>query len=199
MLFRQVGRGWYEVISITPRSQPCAQWQRYPPSASWRANWSATWLPAALLGLTALTLACQRWLLVTNIELIHFPQFALLAVLFLAAGFEAKTAWLLATLAGFADETYQHHVLYRNNPNTYFDINDIVLNTIGAAWGTCLFGATKLRAQGATVDRDKAWMVAALAFSSLQPSLGLRPAAECTPEQGNDRTLVPGAVRRGRG
>lgn len=90
---------------------------------------------ASLLVLLALTLAAQRWLLVANIELVHFPQFALLAGLLIAAGLPGPAAYIGATTAGVLDETYQHLVIYAGRPDTYFDINDIVLNAIGAAWG----------------------------------------------------------------
>ena len=92
-----------------------------------------------LVVLTALTIAAQRWLLVANIELIHFPQFALLAVVLLAAGWSGPAAYLASTAAGVLDETYQHLVVYAGVQDTYFDVNDIVLNAIGAAWGVVLF------------------------------------------------------------
>jgi hypothetical protein len=93
----------------------------------------------SLLALTAMTVAAQHWLLVVNIELIHFPQFALLAVALLAAGLSGPSAYLASTAAGVLDETYQHLVVYAGVPDTYFDVNDIVLNAIGAAWGVVLF------------------------------------------------------------
>lgn len=94
-----------------------------------------------LAPLALITVASQRWLLVANIELIHFPQFGLLAVVLLAAGFSGEAAWLLATLAGVVDETYQHLVIYSGRPDTYLDFNDMLLNGIGAAWGVLLFAA----------------------------------------------------------
>ena len=93
---------------------------------------------AALAGLAVLTLAAQRLLLVSNIELIHLPQFGLLAVLLLAVGLPAQLAWLVATLAGALDETYQWLVIYDWVPNVSFDWNDVVLNALGAAWAVIL-------------------------------------------------------------
>jgi hypothetical protein len=95
-----------------------------------------------LVVLVVITVASQRWLLVANIELIHFPQFGLLAVVLLAAGFSGEAAWLLATFAGVLDETYQHLVIYAGRADTYLDFNDMLLNAIGAAWGVVLFGST---------------------------------------------------------
>lgn len=95
----------------------------------------------ALLILGAMGVAAQESLLVSNVELIHFPQFALLAGLILATGIGAEAAWLVATAAGIADETYQYLVLYAGVPNIYLDYNDMVLNAIGAAYAVCLFVA----------------------------------------------------------
>jgi hypothetical protein len=94
---------------------------------------------AGVVMLGFMSLAAQRWLLVANVELIHVPQFALLAVLLLAAGLNAPAAYIVSTVAGVLDETYQHLVIYAGVEGTYFDINDIVLNAIGAAWGVVLF------------------------------------------------------------
>ncbi len=93
---------------------------------------------AALALLTLLSVAAQRWLLVSNIELVHLPQFALLAALLLGVGVGPLPAWLLATLAGVLDEAYQRIVIYAAVPNVYFDWNDIVLNALGAAWAVVL-------------------------------------------------------------
>lgn len=93
---------------------------------------------AGLAGLTALTVLAQQWLLVSNVELIHLPQFGLQAALLLAVGLPPQLAWLGAVLAGTIDETYQHLVIYAGVPDTYFDWNDIVLNALGAAWAVVL-------------------------------------------------------------
>lgn len=90
-------------------------------------------LPAFLV-LAILTVAAQRLLLVVNVELIHLPQYALLAACLLAAGMSASTAWLVATAGGVVDEVYQHFVIYAGVPDTYLDFNDMVLNGLGAAW-----------------------------------------------------------------
>lgn len=108
---------------------------------------------AAALVLAVMSVAAHRWLLVVNIELVHFPQFALVAAVLLAAGLRGPDAYLGATVAGIVDETYQHLVVYAGRPDTYFDINDIVLNAIGAAWGVVLVGD---RFRGADHDRPVA-------------------------------------------
>ena len=88
--------------------------------------------------LALMSAAAQHWLLVANIELVHLPQFALLAAVLSRAGLSAPGAFAMSTLAGIFDETYQHLVIYADTPGTYFDINDIVLNALGAAWGVLL-------------------------------------------------------------
>jgi len=93
---------------------------------------------ASLGALAGLTVWVQQVLLVSNVELIHLPQFGLLAALLLAAGLPPQLAWLAATAGGALDEGYQRLVIYAATPNVYFDWNDIVLNTIGAAWAVLL-------------------------------------------------------------
>ena len=102
---------------------------------------------AALGVLLVFSVAAQHWLLVVNVELVHLPQFALIAAILLAAGASGMAAFVLATLAGVVDETYQHLVIYADRPGTYFDINDIVLNALGAAWGVLVFAWLSPRAR----------------------------------------------------
>ena len=155
-LFVRVGRGRYELLSLVGIGVISAV-AAVPGALRLRPALAKTWLPLSLFGLALLTMASQRWLLVSNIELVHFPQFALIAVLFLAAGVAPKVAWLCGSVAGLLDETYQHLVLYAGVPNTYFDVNDIVLNAIGAAWGVCLFGANRMAGEGPIVGRSRGY------------------------------------------
>lgn len=156
-LFARVGRSRYEIISLVGIGLLSLA-AALPARRGLRRAFADTWLAASLLGMVILTAASQRWLLVTNIELIHFPQFALIAVLFLAAGLGARAAWLCGSIAGLLDEVYQHLVLYAGVAGTYFDINDIFLNAIGAAWGVLLFGAARLAAAGPMFDRSRGYL-----------------------------------------
>ena len=84
-------------------------------------------------GLTV-TLAALSYntLMVTNIEAIHFPQYAFLALaVFSLAGSYGETVTILTAL-GALDEAYQYFV-FKNW--TYYDFNDVILNLIGAALG----------------------------------------------------------------
>ena len=94
-----------------------------------------------LVILGALTVVAQHWLLVTNIGLIHLPQFGVIAALLYAGGLSAPAAWLAATAAGVVDEIYQYLVIYAGRSDVYFDYNDMILNAIGAAWVVVLLSA----------------------------------------------------------
>jgi hypothetical protein len=91
----------------------------------------------AMVALVALAVVAHQVLLVTNIENIHYPQYALLVLLLARGGLPIETGWLAATLLGVGDESYQYLVLRRGTPS-YLDWNDIVLNAIGAAFGVAL-------------------------------------------------------------
>ena len=82
-----------------------------------------------------LVVISYKTLVVFNVENIHFPQYAVLAlpVFVLLNHFGATVFWV--TLFGAFDEAYQYFVLFRNNDATYLDFNDIVLNLIGAGIG----------------------------------------------------------------
>lgn len=138
-LFARIGRGAYErwtltaIAAISLIGAVLLLRRRF--AALTRAQ-----VVVCLLGLTLITLGAQRWLLVSNVEMIHLPQFGLLAALLLVAGVGPRGAWLGATLAGVLDEAYQWLVIYAALP-VYFDYNDIVLNAIGAAWAVLLGAA----------------------------------------------------------
>jgi hypothetical protein len=98
----------------------------------------------AAMTLGVLMIAAQSLLLVTAIENIHYPQYALLAMTLVRAGLGLEGAWLAAGGFGAVDEAYQHAVLPRGVPG-YLDANDIVLNGIGAALGVVIVVAFSRR------------------------------------------------------
>ena len=88
---------------------------------------------ALWLALVVLMFLADRYLIVNNVERIHFPQYAILAVLL---GFSLRSEMLIffvASFAGFVDEFLQ----FVMNPvvTNYLDFNDITLNILGAALG----------------------------------------------------------------
>jgi hypothetical protein len=131
----------------------------------------ALWL--ATLGLAALA---QRWLLVVNIELVHLPQYALLALVLIGAGLTPETAWAGAVLLGALDEGYQHLVLYAGRPDTYLDYNDMLLNALGAQLAVVLVMARRPAAL-----RPFGWPRWLLAGAMLAPSLWLMNAERAGP------------------
>jgi len=87
-------------------------------------------------GFTAfLVVASYNTLLVANLESIHFPQYALLAVPVFALTTSFGTTVLAVTLLGAIDEAYQFFVLKNWK---YLDFNDIILNLVGAGIGALL-------------------------------------------------------------
>jgi hypothetical protein len=139
-VYARIGRGSYERLTLLAIGAGSIAGAL----ALVRGGWSGlrrrrVWV--CLLALAAGTLAVQRWTLVSNVELIHLPQFGLFAVLLVAAGLTPGAAWIGATAAGVIDELYQYLVIYAQVPGVYFDYNDVVLNALGAAWVVILLAA----------------------------------------------------------
>lgn len=89
-------------------------------------------------GATALVLLAHHVLVVNPVEVVHYPQYALLAVLLYRALDHVTLAAALATLLGVVDEVFQYTVLYAHHPQRdqlYLDGNDMVLNALGAGLG----------------------------------------------------------------
>ena len=82
----------------------------------------------------ALALLISRTLFVINIEMIHFPQYALFAILLFPVIGCYNTVLLWSVMAGALDEAYQYFYLAPND-TTYYDFNDVVTNLVGAASG----------------------------------------------------------------
>lgn len=67
-------------------------------------------------------------------ELIHFPQYALMAILLFPLSWRYGDTLFWATLLGVLDEAYQYFYLAPQRTE-YFDFNDVVINFLGAAFG----------------------------------------------------------------
>jgi len=95
---------------------------------SWAINHFGVWFVLFILMYLS-----DRYLIVNNIERIHFPQYAILAVLLGLCVRSEPLIFFVTTFAGFLDEFLQ----YLMNPikTNYLDFNDIVLNILGAALG----------------------------------------------------------------
>jgi len=95
-------------------------------------------LAAAYLGVSVLlAIVSFRTLLVMNIEIVHFPQYAILALLLYPITRHYGDTAILATLGGILDEAYQYFFLYGDR-GIHFDFNDVILNSIGAGFGLAI-------------------------------------------------------------
>jgi len=88
-------------------------------------------------------------LIVVNVEIIHFLQYAILAILlFQVLGSYFATFWW-GTVLGFIDELYQYIILSPNSD--YFDFNDVFLDQIGLLLGMIMLYLYKQREKTETV------------------------------------------------
>lgn len=76
------------------------------------------------------------FLFVINIEAIHFLQYAILSFHLLALVKSYAGAMILAILCGFYDEAVQYLML--DTRATYYDFNDVFLDSLGAGMGLWL-------------------------------------------------------------
>lgn len=98
----------------------------------------------AWLALAAGLAAADLLLIVAPVERVHYPQYALLALLLRRVLADEALVLGLATLAGMADELRQY-ALHPGN-TSYLDFNDFTLNLLGALAGLLLARAFALRA-----------------------------------------------------
>ena len=108
-----------------------------------------------------------QFLFVVNIEMVHFPQYALFAILLfpLVGNYTSTLIW--ATLAGMIDEAYQYFYLAPMD-TAHYDFNDVLTNCIGA-----IFGLLFLRSFGTLegtqfrLKRSTSWIGLALIIMSV--------------------------------
>lgn len=84
-----------------------------------------------------LAIATIKYLFVINIEVIHFPQYAVFAILIFPFCYNYNQTLLLGVIAGAIDEAHQYFVLTPRDTN-YYDFNDVVTNLIGVVFGLLL-------------------------------------------------------------
>lgn len=78
-------------------------------------------------------------MMVVNMEAIHYPQYAFLAILVFPVVRRYEDAFIMTTILGMVDEIYQYLIL--NPAFKYFDFNDISLNMLGAGAGLLIIAA----------------------------------------------------------
>ena len=92
---------------------------------------------------TLLAALIVHFLFVVNIEMVHFPQYAMLAILLcpLVGNYTSTLIW--ATLAGMLDEAYQYFYLAPLD-TAHYDFNDVLTNCVGAIFGLLFLKSFKI-------------------------------------------------------
>lgn len=67
-------------------------------------------------------------------ELVHFPQYALMAILLFPLSWRFTDTLFWSTLLGALDEAYQYFYIAPQRTD-YYDFNDVIINFLGAAFG----------------------------------------------------------------
>lgn len=101
-------------------------------------NGKKTWI--YLFVTLMLIILSLNTILVVNVELIHFVQYGLLALLIfpLFSTYQETLFW--STILGAIDESYQYLVLAPHRTN-YYDFNDVLIDMVGATLGLILLSA----------------------------------------------------------
>lgn len=98
-----------------------------------------------------------RYLFVINIEMIHFPQYAIMAIILfpIIGNYTATLIW--ATIAGAVDEAYQYFYLAPLD-TSYFDFNDVLTNLVGAVFGLLLLSSYGIKEQTTfSIKKSSIW------------------------------------------
>lgn len=95
-------------------------------------------------------------LLVVNIEIIHFLQYGLMAILLFPLTQRYGETLFWVTLLGAIDEAYQYFYLAPHRTD-YYDFNDVIINLLGGALGLILLRTMDLGEVG--INRKK-WIKA---------------------------------------
>lgn len=72
---------------------------------------------------------------VSNIEAIHYIQYAIVAFLLMNISKNPFYSFLGTLILGVVDECYQYFVLYKGQSGVYLDFNDMLFNIHGALIG----------------------------------------------------------------
>lgn len=93
---------------------------------------------------TILSALVINLLFVINIEVIHFPQYAMFAILIfpLIGTYTGTLVW--ATIGGMLDEAYQYFYLAPKD-TSYYDLNDVVTNLVGAVFGLLILAVFQVK------------------------------------------------------
>ena len=98
----------------------------------------------ALIMTLMLIIISFNTLLVVNVEIIHFVQYAILAFLLFPLFNNYRDTLFYAMLFAMIDEGYQYFVLAPLRTD-YFDFNDVIIDLIGAALGLFLYWVSGIK------------------------------------------------------
>lgn len=87
-----------------------------------------------------------EYLFVVNIEFVHFPQYAVFAILIFPLIGNYKSTMVWTTLAGMLDEAYQYFYLAPKD-TAHYDFNDVLTNLVGAVFGLLLLRSMNVAAR----------------------------------------------------
>ena len=102
----------------------------------------STWM--YLLLILVLIVICVNVLMVVNVEMIHFVQYAIFAFLIFPLFQDYRSTLFYSTIFGAIDESYQYLVLAPER-YSYYDFNDVFINMVGATLGLILIRAYGIR------------------------------------------------------
>ncbi len=95
-----------------------------------------------LLVTVALTILSINTILIVNIELIHFIQYAALAILFFPLTMRYTDTLFWVTFLSAIDEAYQYWFIAPERTN-YYDFNDLIINMLGVVFGLLTIRSTQ--------------------------------------------------------
>lgn len=102
------------------------------------------------VGLTILSI---NTILIVNIELIHFIQYAALAILFFPLTLRYTDTLFWVTFLSALDEAYQYWFIAPERTN-YYDFNDVVINMLGVVFGLIMI-RTSQRTHDLSVSNER--------------------------------------------
>ncbi len=89
-----------------------------------------------------LTILSINTILIVNIELIHFIQYAALAILFFPLTMRYTDTIFWVTFLSTLDEAYQYWFISPDRTN-YYDFNDVIINMLGVVFGLIILRSSQ--------------------------------------------------------
>ena len=100
----------------------------------------------------------NSYLFVVNIESVHYVQYAVAAMIIFPLTNSYYVTLFWATFLGVIDESYQYFILAPERTD-YFDINDVITNFLGVAFGLLLLRTIGIKAEKSDAQVLKKWVI----------------------------------------